>query len=150
MVLDGDYSALNETVLTPLLEEWLLGAFPGSSLAVEGYSPGSIVADVEGDVAVTADDQPDDYSEVGALVNATLSGYVEINGTVGGYTIESTTPVEVTSGPVGTTTSTTTTYSSPDSDSDKLSPLTVALVCVAAAIVLIPAVIFIVRKCTDD
>ena len=118
IVLDADFSSLNETELTPLVEAWLKGAFPNSNLTVVGYRDGSIIADVEGTAVIDMASEPSDFDAAESVIDGILDAHKNATGAVGGRPIQNVSPARVTGGAVGTTTTTTTEYTVPDSDSD--------------------------------
>ena len=95
ITLDKDFGSLNETELTPLVEEWLKGAFPNSSLAVVGYRNGSIIVDVNGTAVIDTTSDPNDVNSITNFVDATLAAYLNSSSSIAGIPISSVSPAMV-------------------------------------------------------
>ena len=113
ITLGGDFGSFNWTELTPLVEEWLKGAFPNSSLAVVGYRNGSIIVDVNGTAVIDTGSEPATLESVTVVVDTILAAYSNISFSIDEYPIRSVGPATVTGDNLQTTSGTPSSSTSP-------------------------------------
>jgi len=143
LTLDGNFSLLDDVEMNQLVGEWVHETFPAGDLGVDGYSEGSIVADISGVVEVTTETEPSSYGVIEALLDADLAAKNQTDPTIGGYTILDISSVIVNTGPAATTTTATTTtrYTSPANSNDGIQAWQIGVAAAGGGVMLILGVV---------